>query len=135
MSTKRIVIFDDSRDALRRFREIFSDVDVELLTFTRPTLNLDMQTALIAFQPDLIIADVIGTSRMDGLHLFAQLRTVRYISGTPPMIVCSKIITNSPTGQAEKDRILREHGVVAAFGKLPTFPSAEQFLQFIRRGQ
>jgi CheY-like chemotaxis protein len=123
MNSKRVIVFDDSRSALLQFSQIFADVNVELLMFTRPTLTLDLETALIAFQPDLIITDlVMGASRMDGYQLLAQLRTVKYISGTPPMIVCSKMITNSQMGKAERDRILKLPGVVAAFGKFPSLP-------------
>ena len=130
----RLVIFDDSSDALRRYAASFAHIAIDYLTIRRPILDQEIQTALVAFQPDLIIVDlVMGSGRDDGYLLIDALQDVRFVSGMPSVVVCSKLITNSPMGEQEKARALKAPGVVAAFSKFPELPSAEQFLQFMRR--
>jgi len=75
----------------------------------------------------------MGESRHDGYRLLAELQEVRFISGMPPVVVCSKLITHSQMGEEERRMALAAPGVVAAFGKFPDLPSAEQLLQFVRR--
>jgi len=134
MERTRLVVFDDSRDAITRYAGSFANADVDLLSFRRPTIDTEIRAALIAFQPDLVIVDlVMGESRHDGYRLLAELQEVRFISGMPPVVVCSKLITHSQMGEEERRMALAAPGVVAAFGKFPDLPSAEQLLQFVRR--
>lgn len=136
METKsaiRIVIFDDSRDSLVRFKSVFQNSTVDLLLLRRPVLDESARAALLVFCPDLIVTDlVIGESREDGYRLIDQIREIEFACGVPPIVVCSKLFTHSPMGEAERGRALREQGVVAAFGKFPDFPSAEALLGFVR---
>lgn len=131
---KCVVIFDDSRDALKRYANAFNESGCELLYFRRPEVDVNISTALVAFQPSLIIVDlVMGESREDGYRLIAQLREVPFRGGIPPIVVCSKLITKTPMGEGEKARALAEPGVKAAFGKYPDLPSAQEFLSLDRK--
>jgi len=125
----RLVIFDDAKEALKRYGETFAEVECQFLTFRKPIVDEDCEAALVAFRPHLIIVDLeMGRGRMDGYQLIAQLREVPFRGGVPPIIVCSKFITDSPMGQGEREAAESQPGVVAAFQKFPSLPTADQFL-------
>ena len=130
----RIAIFDDSTDALRRYAEVFADTDCELLTLKSSVVTPDIRDGLVALQPNLIIVDlVMGESRSDGYRLIRQIQGVPFKNGLPPIVVCSKLITESTMGQAERAQALNEPGVKAAFGKFPDLPRAVEFLKVATR--
>ena len=132
--TPRIVIFDDSSDAIERYGRVFAEVGCDYLTSRQPAINDDFRAALLAFRPDLVIVDlVMGEGRRDGYRLIAEIRDVAFLDGVPPIIVGSKLITHSPMGAAEKAAAESEPGVVAAFGKFPELPTAAQFLAHARQ--
>jgi CheY-like chemotaxis protein len=134
MPTTRIVVFDDSSDALKRYADVFAKVDCDFFKFKNPDISDEIKAALVIVDPDLIIVDlVMGESRKDGYRLIAQLREISFKERIPPIVVCSKLITNSPMGEAEKQNALEEPGVVAVFGKFPDLPVAEKFLEHARK--
>jgi CheY-like chemotaxis protein len=134
MSTNRIVVFDDSSDALKRYADVFAEADCDFFKFKSPEISAEVRAALTVLDPDLIIVDlVMGESRKDGYRLIAQLREIPFKGRVPPIVVCSKLITSSSMGRAEKETALEEPGVVAAFGKFPDLPVAEKFLEHARK--
>lgn len=126
---KRIVIFDDSEEALKRFRKVMEGQNVELRMYKQA--SVDEQT-LKDFRPQLIIIDlVMGRGREDGYALIKDISQTKSLKGVP-IIVCSKLINSSPNGMAEKQLCLELPGVAAAFGKVPNFPSADQLFEWIK---
>ena len=57
---------------------------------------------LIKFSPDLIVTDLlIGQTREDGYKLLKDINRVAETEQVP-IVVCSKLINNSPPGQKNK---------------------------------
>ncbi len=126
---KRIVIFDDSREALKRFVERLQGTAVELRMYRRPKLDDSIREALQKFQPQLIVVGLLmGESREDGYKLIKQLHEVDTLKDVP-IVVCSKLINDSDLGRKEKERSLSTPGLVAAYGKIPNFPPAEELFR------
>ncbi len=98
--TKRIVIFDDSRDALQRFAERLQGAVVELRMYRHPVLDASIRMDLSAFQPHLIVVDLLmGGSREEGYNLIKELHEVEALKDIP-IVVCSKFINDSDLGRA-----------------------------------
>lgn len=131
IDTKRIVIFDDSVDALKRFRKKFEGVKVEIQDFRTPFLDEDIHRKLVKFKPQLIIVDLIlGGFKEDGYGLIEELQKIDDLKDIP-IIVCSKLINDSDLGLAEKEECRKHPGVREAYSKFPDYPSAEEFLKHI----
>jgi PleD family two-component response regulator len=131
VDAKRIVIFDDSVDALKRFEKKFEGVKVEIQTFRTPFVDEDVLRKLIKFKPQLIVVDLILEGfKEDGYGLIKDLQEIEDVKDIP-IIVCSKLINPSDLGLAEKEECLKLPGVVAAYPKFPGYPSAEEFLKYI----
>jgi hypothetical protein len=131
---KRVVVFDDSRDALIQFATILRDRDCELQLYRRPVIDDDLEKILIAFNPHLVVVDlVLGETREDGYKLIKQITSVPQLKDIP-IVVCSKLITESAMGKAQAEYVKESLGVREAFGKAPEFPSADSLLSFARKG-
>ena len=132
MSSKRIVIFEDSTDALKRFSERLKNSGVELLMYKSPRIDDSIKTRLKEFKPQLIVIDlVLGGSREDGYQLLKDIKEVNNLKSIP-IVVCSKLINPSPNGQKEKKMCLSIPGVVAAYGKIPNYPSPKELTKWIK---
>ena len=122
---KKIVIFDDSKEALRRFKKKFDGLHVEIKMFRNPFLDESIQKHLIEFEPDIIVVDLIlGGFKEDGYNLIRNLREIEILKKVP-IIICSKLINASALGEKEKEESLSTPGVVAAYAKFPDFPPSE----------
>lgn len=128
-----IVIFEDSKDALIRFSENLKNSNIKLKMYRQPIIDQSLKDDLISFNPDLIVIDlVLEGSREDGYQLIKDIQEDKKLTDVP-IVVCSKFINESPRGLKEKEVCLNMPGVVAAFGKIPNFPSSDELLRFIRK--
>jgi len=129
---KKIVIFDDSKDALERFEEKMKGDDVKLLKFRSSTIEEPMSQKIKDFNPQLFMVDLlIGDSKINGYQLIRVLNSGEF-KGIP-IVVCSKFINETDAGKREKEECLSLPGVVAAFSKFPNFPEKETLFSYIRR--
>jgi CheY-like chemotaxis protein len=127
----KVVIFDDSVVTLDRYRALFSDHRVSLITVTIPVINPDLEVRLIRFDPDLIVVDLLmGESREDGYFLIQQIRSHHALLSVP-IIVCSKLVNSSQIGVIEKGQIEAMLGKGTAYMKVPDLPSATDLLKHI----
>ena len=127
----RIAIFDDSKGALERYETHFQAENVSVLTFCGSVLDDQTKGALVAFNPQLIIMDLlIGDDLEDGYKLIygvgrlEELREAR-------IVVCSKLINLSAPGKKQEAFCLGLPGVVKAFGKIPDIPPPRVFLDIL----
>jgi response regulator RpfG family c-di-GMP phosphodiesterase len=128
----RIAVFDDSKDALRRFAGKFENTEVELQMFRNPLLNDYHLKTLKEFKPDIIVVSLImGGFREDGYNLIRDIRKSG-VCKDASFVVCSKLINSSELGHKEKKQCTHTPGVVAAFSKFPDYPSADQILVYIK---
>ena len=130
-----VVVLDDSREALELYEELFKDAPVRLKTFRRSELDHEFLQALVKFQPQLFIVDLLlGESRYAGYALIDQIHTAEGLEDVP-IVVCSKLINDSLPAQSEKRRCSKLPGVLAALAKFPELPDAKVFLHFAREGR
>ena len=130
---KKIVIFDDSKDALKRFKEKMKGDDVAILEFRSSSLEEAMSQKIKDFNPQLFMVDLlIGDSKVNGYQLIRVLNSGEF-KGIP-IVVCSKFINETDAGKREKEECLSLPGVVAAFCKFPDFPEKQTLLSYIRVG-
>ena len=98
----RIFIFDDSIEVHNRYKQILAGYQVWLQTSRIPEISDNTEVALIRFNPDLVIVDLLmGSSREDGYTLISQLREIHALKATP-ILVCSKLINSSAEGCRER---------------------------------
>jgi CheY-like chemotaxis protein len=128
----RIAVFDDSKDALRRFAGKFENTGVELQMFRSPLLNDYHLKTIKEFKPDIIVVSLImGGFREDGYNLIRDIRKSG-VCKDASFVVCSKLINSSELGRKEREHCMHTPGVVAAFSKFPDYPSACQILVYIK---
>jgi CheY-like chemotaxis protein len=131
---KKIVIFDDSKEALGRFKKKFDGLPAEIKMFRTPILDENIQKQLIAFKPDIIVLDLIfGGFKEDCYQLIKRLQKIERLKEVP-IVICSKLINDSKLGLKEKIDCLSIPGVVAAYAKFPDYPPAEEILKHILEG-
>ena len=130
-----IAIFDDSSDTLKRYSSILAGKTDSIQTYRTPELTPEIIRSLLHRPPDLIILDLLmGESKEDGYRLLSQLKENRQLSMVP-VIVCSKLINSSVTGQEEKLLVESILGAGTAHPKVPDLPSAEELLRHARQSQ
>ncbi len=128
---KRIVIFDDSRQALERFKDKMKKSNVEILSFRNSQWDETLSKKIQEFKPQLFVVDLLlGESKEDGYKLIKDIGKARLFQNIP-IVVCSKLINETEKGKREKEECLGAPGVVAAFSKFPDFPPAEEILKYI----
>jgi len=128
----KIVIFEDSQEAIDRFKSKFEFANVEIISFRNPLLNDEIIEKISKFSPHLIVVDLIlGGFKDDGYNIISELQGNK-IFRLIPIIVCSKLINDSDIGKKEKRECMELSGVKAAFSKFPDYPDAEEFLKIIK---
>jgi PleD family two-component response regulator len=132
---KRIVIFDDSKGALRRFVQRFEGINVEMQMYSRPKLDDSIRQNLEKLDPELIVVGLMmGESLEDGYYLIKELHEFEPLREVP-IVVASKYINDTAFGRKEKEKCLKTPGVVAAYSKFPNFPPAQELLRLIPETQ
>ena len=128
----RIAVFDDSKEALRRFAGKFENTEVELQMFRSPLLNDYHLKILKEFKPNLIVVSLImGGFREDGYNLIRDIRKSG-VCKDASFVVCSKLINNSELGLKERKQCMHTPGVVAAYSKFPDYPPAGEILGYVK---
>lgn len=129
----RIAVFDDSKEAIERYETLFKNQNAKLWTFRGSLLTAEFQIALVEFNPQLIVVDLlIGQDREDGYRLIKEISKIKALDGIP-IAVCSKLINDSLRGKAEREFCLTSPGVKAVFGKIPDFPPANDLLAIAKK--
>lgn len=126
----RIVLFDDSDAAAEEFGKLCSEADtpVELRRFPDPNIDASVEEVLVAFRPHLFVVDLLlGSSQNDGMKVIRRLQQIPSLEKVP-IVVCSKFINNSDVGKAMQRECLDMPGVVAAYGKIPSYPDIWELL-------
>lgn len=127
----RIVVFDDTDSAIEQWEQVFTAAAIELLFIRNPFLSPVDASAVAEFQPELLVVDlVMGGGRFDGYALLRNLSSNPELAKVP-IVVCSKLVTNSLSGQEVRKHLESLPGVRAIIGKLPRYPSFEEIRQFI----
>ena len=130
--SNRIVIFDDSKEALERFDNIMKQSKAEILQFRSNKLNELIIKKIQKFKPQLFVVDLLlGESKVDGYNLIKQINRSEFKD--IPIVVCSKLIGETVAGESEREQCRSMPGVVAAFSKFPNFPSPDTILRFIKK--
>lgn len=128
---QRIALFDDAASAHATYREIFAGHPI--LASDRAVISEAHRQALVDFKPDLIIVDlVIAQARDDGYAIVKKISRIPQLRAVP-VIVCSKLINETPLGREETEKVLRLPGVKAALGKSPRYPDQEVFFSYLNR--
>ena len=125
--TTRIAIFDDSEDALGCYVELLKKHSAHILAYKRPHLDPPLLTELEAFQPQLIIVDLLmDQDQNEGYRLMREIHKVDFLQDVP-LVVCSNLINNSLWGRKERQRCVAA-GATEVFGKIESFPEPEELL-------
>lgn len=129
----RIILFEDSDDALKRFEKTMELTKYVIKRFVTPRINEKRKKEIQNFKPQLILLDLalLGNSKEESYMLLQKIYELKMFENVP-IIIISKFINESSTGLREKERCLNIPGVVAAYGKIPDYPSAEELLKYIR---
>ena len=129
---KSIVIFDDSKDAIKRFRENMENFNVQILPIRNPSINDSILKKIQNFKPQLFIVDLLmGESKIEGYNIIKKINRSKLFENIP-IVVCSKFISDTPAGKKEKEECLSFPGVVDALSKFPNYPSGEEILKYIK---
>src|SRR3989339_1016941 len=131
----RIVLFDDSDAVAEELEELCSKAGapVELHRCPGPTIDASLEGCLVAFRPHLFIVDLLmGSSHNDGMKVMRRLHQIPTLQAVP-IVVCSKFITSSDRGRAVQRECMDMPGVVAAYGKIPSYPDISRLLTHARQ--
>ena len=127
----RIVLFDDAKGAAEQFEKLCNEASppVILRWFPGPTIDAPVEESLIAFRPHLFVVDLLmGSSQTDGMKVIQRLQQIPSLKKVP-IVVCSKFITDSDKGRDVQTRCMDMPGVVAAYGKISSYPDIEGLLE------
>lgn len=126
----RIVIIDDSEDAIRLIKSKLGEGAATYLPITYTVLDEDICRKIAAFNPDLLLTDlVLENDREEGIRLVREIHKNPVLSRIP-LVIISKLINDSPLGEKLRLECLQFPGVDGAFGKLhlPTLADLKQLV-------
>ena len=117
-----IVVFDNSPDIREEYEEAFRGKPVRVHVFEHAQVDETVCAQILAFRTDLIVLELMAAGSPEaGLRFMQRIASTEALSALP-VVVCSRVVLNSPHGR-EIRRRCASLGAKGVFGTIPGLPS------------